>query len=165
MFVFLQCLLLLLTSPTGSSLESVIYIYLLILWKFFCPHTWRQRWGDLGHGVFAFSDVLHLPSQGRRTSKVWRCWKKGILLCGKKLALRKMVLLFLASATIGNNKTSLKPWTCCIWGLVVFKKQNFQLQFLFCTLGSEKDLIVTSGATAWKLGAEWTLPATPPCLW
>lgn len=114
MLVFSQCLLLPLTSPTGSSLESVIYIYHLmeVLLSTYMKTLARRPC----HGAFASSDVLHLPNQGIRTSKVWRCWIRGILLRGKKLALRKVELLFLASATIGNNfKTSFKPWTCCIY--------------------------------------------------
>lgn len=65
-------------------------------------------------------------------------------------------LLFLVSATMGNKKMLVKPWTCCIFSedwLYLKNKPDFQLPFLFSSLDSEKDVTVVSGAVCWTRGA------------
>lgn len=119
-------------------------------------------------GMVCLHLLWNVPNQSKRTSKIRRCWIKGIFLCDKKLALSYTQVfeggsLVFISATIGNKKALVKPWTCCIfsedWLYLKKTKQNFQLLFLFSTLVSEKDLTVISGAICWKLEAiaDWTL--------
>lgn len=38
-------------------------------------------------GMVCLHFLWNVPNQGKRTSKIQRCWIKGILLCDKKLAL------------------------------------------------------------------------------